>query len=251
MVEWYPEKYPEKIRNCMKNTLLEQTPMTRRTFTLTITPANPLQFSLSEFRSLLSRECAERTAKAGPGTTDGPVLSRYPPTLCGQLKHEIRVTGICQGADFLYSLARGNTEIGGENRCHIDTRDEEIRSEPFGIMDEEHEYEFITPWLALNQQNEKKFYLLQGKPARDAFMQKLLAAQLNTFVKSLEYSHELPIACTAHVRFVRERIDRQTVMIFKGRFRTNLRIPQYLGIGQSVSHGFGWVQEIPPGTDSW
>ena len=226
--------------------------MTRRIFTLTLTPANPLQFSITEFRSLLSRECAKRTAKADPGTMAGPGLSRYPPILCGQLKHEIRVTGICQGADFLYSLTRETTEIpGGENRCHIDTRDEEIRSEPFGITDEEHEYEFLTPWLALNQQNEKKFYLLQGKPARDAFMQKLLAAQLNTFAKSLEYSHELPIACTAHVRFVRERIERQTVMIFKGRFRTNLKIPQYLGIGQSVSQGFGWVQEIPRGTDLW
>jgi len=226
--------------------------MTRRIFTFTLTPENPLRFSLSEFRLLLSRGCAERTAQAGPGTTDGPVLSRYPPILCGQLKHEIRVTGICQGAEFLYSLVDGTMEILiGENRCHIDTRDEEIRSEPFGITDEEHEYEFITPWLALNQQNEKKFYLLQGKPARDAFMQKLLAAQLNTFAKSLEYSHELPIACTAHVRFVRERIDRQTVMIFKGRFRTNLKIPLYLGIGQSVSQGFGWVQEIPRGTDLW
>ena len=226
--------------------------MTRRIFTFTLSPANPLQFSLSEFRSLLTHQCAERTAQAGPGTTDNPFLSRYPPILCGQQKHEIRVAGLCQGADFLLSLVDGNTEIlDGNLRCHIDTRDAEIRTEPFGLTDEEHEYEFLTPWLALNQQNEKKFYLLQGKTARDAFMQKLLITQLNTFVKSLEYSPEKPVTCTAHVRFVRERIDRQTVMIFKGRFRTNLSIPQYLGIGQSVSRGFGWVQEIPRGSDLW
>jgi len=226
--------------------------MTRRIFTITITPENPLRFSLLEFRSALTRACAERTANAGPGTTDRPVLSRYPPILGGQQKHDIRVTGLCQGADFLFALACGNTEIlDGNLRCHIDTRDAEVRTEPFGITAEEHEYEFVTPWLSLNQQNEKKFYLLQGKPARDAFMQKLLAAQLNTFAKSLEYSPETPITCTAHVRFVRERIERQTVMIFKGRFRTNLTIPQYLGIGQSVSQGFGWVQEMPRGTDCW
>ena len=218
--------------------------MTLRIFTLTITPVNPLRFTLSEFRSLLARQCAEHTAVAGPGTISGPVLSRYPPILCGQLKHEIRVTGICQGADFLRQIMDGNTEIfDGNNRCIIDTRDTEIRSEPFEITDEEHEYEFLTPWLALNQQNEKKFYLLQGKPARDAFMQKLLTTQLNTLAKSLEYSPGKPVTCTARVRFIRERIERQTVMIFKGRFRTSLRIPQYLGIGQSVSQGYGWVQE--------
>lgn len=225
--------------------------MTLRIFTLTISPADPLRFSLPEFRSVIARRCAERSCTVAPGSPADPVLSRYPSILCGQLKSGIRVTGICQGADFLSQIVEGNTEIlDGNLRCQIDTRDAAIRTEPFGLTDEEHEYEFLTPWLALNQQNEKKFYLLQGKPARDAFMQKLLAAQLNTFVKSLEYSPDKPISCTAHVRFIRERIDRQTVMIFKGRFRTNLRIPQYLGIGQSVSQGFGWVQEIPPGTDS-
>ena len=216
--------------------------MILRMFSFTIKPANPLRFSLQEFRSHLSRNCTEH-----PRTNSNvPDLSRYPPILCGQLKHETRVTGICQGADFLYSLVDGNTEIlDNNNRCHIDTRDAEIRSEPFGITVEEHEYEFLTPWLALNQQNEKKFYLLQGKTARDAFMQKLLATQLNTFAKSLEYSSDNSITCTAHVRFIRERIEQQTVMIFKGRFRANLQIPQYLGIGQSVSRGFGWVREVP------
>lgn len=221
-----------------------------RIFGISLTPVNPDRFSLLDCRSQLTRRCAEQTA-AGPGTPAGPVLSRYPPVLCGQLKTGIRVTGICQGADLLSQMAAGAAEIlDGDLRCRVTTRDPEIRREQFGITDEEHEYEFITPWLALNQQNEKKFYLLQGKPARDAFMQKLLAAQLNTLAKSLEYTPARPVTCTAKVRFIRERIDRQTVMIFKGQFRTNLVIPHHLGIGQSVSQGFGWVQEISPGIDS-
>ena len=41
-----------------------------------------------------------------------------------------------------------------------------------GSSDKIHTYEFLTPWLALNQQNAKKFYDLKGKPKRDAFMTK-------------------------------------------------------------------------------
>jgi hypothetical protein len=33
-------------------------------------------------------------------------------------------------------------------------------------------------------------------------------------------------------------------MVFLGTFRTNLQIPAYFGIGQSVSQGFGTVREL-------
>jgi uncharacterized protein (UPF0254 family) len=108
-----------------------------------------------------------------------------------------------------------------------------------------HEYEFLTPWLALNQQYAKKFYDLSGKPARDAFMQDLLTRHLTTLAKSLDYELPEPVTCTAKVKFLRERIDRENVIVFLGKFRTNLCIPDYLGIGQSVSQGYGTIRAIP------
>lgn len=231
----------------MDTTKKTGTSMFLRMYGITLTPADPSRFSLSALRTALSHACAEYRAAHDDNRPPGTILSRYPPILCGQHGPALRITGLCQGADVLWQIVDHKPEIlDGTLRCHVDTRDAEIRCEPFGITDEEHEYEFITPWRALNQQNGKKFYLLQGKPSRDAFMQKLLTAQLNTLAKSLEYAPDRPITSSARVRFIRERIDRQTVMIFKGTFRTNLEIPQYLGIGQYVSQGSGWVQEIPP-----
>ena len=113
-----------------------------------------------------------------------------------------------------------------------------------------HTYEFLTPWLALNQQYAKKFYDLSGKPARDAFMQKLLLSHLNTLAKSLDYLPPEPVTCTAKVKFMRERIDRENVIVFMGKFSTNLRIPDYLAIGQSVSQGYGTVREISAGNET-
>jgi hypothetical protein len=34
-------------------------------------------------------------------------------------------------------------------------------------------------------------------------------------------------------------------MVFLGKFRTNLTIPDYFGIGQSVSQGFGTIRRVP------
>jgi len=215
-------------------------------FTLVLQPANPLQFSLSGFRSSLTRGLAEYHAEGQSGTPAGKIIHRYPALQCKQVKHDLMVIGICQGAGFIRQMTEEKTEIvPGENCCTIVSRDPGIREEEFGTSGRLHEYEFLTPWLALNQQYAKKFYDLKGKPARDAFMQKILTAHLNTLAKSLDYIPEEPVTCTAHIRFIRERIDRENVIVFLGKFRTNLCIPDYLGMGQSVSQGFGTIRKIP------
>lgn len=215
-------------------------------FTLFIEPANPLQFSLPELRASLTRQLAEYQAAGSPGTPGGQVIHRYPAIQCKQVRNDLIVIGICQGAGFLRQMVGDNAEImSGDNRCTIASRDPEIRNEEFGITESMYEYEFLTPWIALNQQYAKKFYDLKGKPARDNFMQKILTTHLNTLAKSLDYTPAGPVTCMAHVRFIRERIDRENVIVFLGKFKTNLCIPDYLAIGQSVSLGFGTIRKIP------
>jgi hypothetical protein len=217
---------------------------------LTLEPANPLQFSLPEFRSDLTRQLVKYPAPALPAGIAEHMIHRYPALQCKQVKGELMVIGICQGAGFLWQITSGNAELeAGDTRCTITSRDPGIRNEEFGIDGGIHTYEFLTPWLALNQQYAKKFYDLSGKPARDAFMLKLLLGNLNTLAKSLDYTPPIPVTCTAHVKFKRERIDRENVIVFMGKFTTNLRIPDYFGIGQSVSQGYGTIREIAGGNE--
>lgn len=221
--------------------------MILRFYTLTLEPVNPLQFSLPEFRSALTRQLVKDPAPVKNSGEDGKTLHRYPALLCKQVKGELVLVGICQGADFLWQITAGNQELeAGDISCRIISRDPVIRHEEFGIDGKMHSYEFLTQWLALNQQYAKKFYDLSGKPARDAFMEKLLVSHLTTLAKSLDYVPPEPVTCRAKVKFLRERIDRENVIVFLGKFSTNLRIPDYLGIGQSVSQGYGTVRGIFP-----
>jgi hypothetical protein len=160
--------------------------------------------------------------------------------------------GISQGAGWLCRSTHDRTILGtGESTCRITARDPAIRSEPFGVADASITYEFLTPWLALNQQHAKKFYDLNGKLQRDALMQKLLAAHLHTLAKSLDYGITIPVSCEAKVRFRRDRIGRENVMVFLGKFVTNLTIPDYLGIGLSVSQGYGTIKRITESSDTY
>ena len=214
-------------------------------FTLTLEPSDPLQFSVDELRSFFHKKSAEYT-RLHKGSTTG-FIHRYPVVQCKQIKNMLMVIGLSQGANLLLEISGGEKEFRiGENTCTISGRDQGIRNEAFSISDKIHTYEFLTPWLALNQQNAKKFYDLKGKPERDAFMQKILTGNLHTLAKSIDYDLPAPLTCKSRVRFKRERIHQENVMVFLGTFGTNLRIPDYLGIGQSVSLGFGTIRRIDP-----
>ena len=223
--------------------------MILRIFILTLEPENPLLFSIEELRSFLNKELAEYMALHRTNPTG--FVHRYPVLQCKQVKRDLIVTGISQGADCLCEVIRDQKTLGaGENTCRITACDPEVRSEPFGVMDIVTVYEFLTPWIALNQQHAKQFYDLNGKAQRDAFLQTLLSAHLATLAKSLDYRISTPVSCEAKVRFKRDRIGNENEIIFLGKFRTNLRIPDYLGIGRLVSQGYGTIKCIRESPDT-
>jgi hypothetical protein len=221
--------------------------MDLRLFTLVLEPENPVQFSLTELRAFFNVQLDRFTALHKDN--NGGFIHRYPAVQCKTAKNTLMAIGISQGADFLEEISRNQKCLAtGKNTCAVTSRDATVRLEPFGISGTMASYEFLTPWLALNQQNTRKFYELKGKPERDAFLQKLLAGGLGTLAKSLDYKLPEPISCEEMVRFRKDWIDNTSVMVFMGKFRTNLRIPDYLGMGQSVSLGFGTIRQIPDST---
>jgi len=224
--------------------------MILRTYMLCLEPEHPLRFSADELRAFLTTKMAEYTARHRDDP--GGFIHRYPVLQCKQVKTGLVVIGISQGAGCLFQSAHDQPVLGsGESTCRITARDPAIRSEPFGVTDTRVTYEFLTPWLALNQQHAKKFYDLNGKLQRDAFMHKLLASQLHTLAKSLDYKTAVPISCETKVRFRRDRIGRENVMVFLGKFSTTLTIPDYLGIGFSVSQGYGTIKRITESSDTY
>jgi Cas6b C-terminal domain/Cas6b N-terminal domain len=219
-------------------------------FTISLEPEHPLRFSVGELRSFLNKKITVYSAVHQNNAAG--FIHRYPALQCKQLKGDLITIGISQGASCLCQIAHDKVTLGtGENTCRITASDLAIRPEPFGIADTVFTYEFLTPWLALNQQHAKKFYDLKGKQQRDVFMQNLLTSQLISLSKSLDYDMISQICCEAKVRFRRERIDRENVMVFFGKFRTNLCIPDHLGIGRSVSQGYGTIKRITESPDTY
>jgi hypothetical protein len=214
-----------------------------RVFTLVLEPDNPVRFSLAGFREYLADKLNEYVTQQRNNSAG--FIHRYPAVQCKMIKNTLTVVGISQGAEFLKQETDYEEKISrGENSCTVVGRDAAVRTEEFGISPTTTDYEFLTPWLGLNQQNTKKFYELKGKQERDAFIGKILADGLATLAKSLDCKTPAPVTCRHTLRFRKDWIDNTSVMVFTGRFRTNLWIPDYLGIGRSVTLGFGTIHSI-------
>ena len=59
--------------------------------------------------------------------------------------------------------------------------------------------------------------------------------------KSLDYQVPDKIKCDIQVNIRKHRLKDVNVMTFAGGFQVNFIIPDYLGVGKSVSRGFGAV----------
>ncbi|MFA5236903.1 MAG: CRISPR-associated endonuclease Cas6 [Methanoregula sp.] len=217
--------------------------MILRTVTLTFDSTCPVHGSAPELRGFFATKFAEYTLIHRDEA--GSFIHRYPAVQCKVVKNFPTVIGINEGAEFLKQFADKSREINlGPETYRIAEHDIIIRDEEFGISETSPTYEFATPWLALSQENYKRFYKLTGKPARDEFIRKILIDTLLSLSKSLGCDIPTPITGETNLHFQKDRLDGVSVMAFTGKFQVNFQIPEYLGIGKSVSQGFGAVRKI-------
>jgi hypothetical protein len=155
------------------------------------------------------------------------------------------VVGVNEGAEVLKEVYDKFDEIRlGENVYEIVERGISVQSVDFGLSDKIHSYEFVSPWLALNQENYMKFYRMKSRDERDEFLRKVLIGNLLSMSKSLGYQVPSRIKCDVRVRIRKNRLKDVRVMGFVGGFQCNFLIPDFLGIGKSVSRGFGVVRRV-------
>jgi hypothetical protein len=116
-----------------------------------------------------------------------------------------------------------------------------VRNQEFGLVDKMHTYRFATPWFALNQENYKRFYLAGGRTERAGLLNKTLTGNILSMSKSLDYQVPDRITCETDVTIRKGRQKDTNIMTFTGTFWANFLIPEYLGLGKSVSRGFGAI----------
>mgnify|MGYP005835992125 CR=1 FL=1 len=153
------------------------------------------------------------------------------------------VLGINQGADVLQKIHEDIDYLKiGRSEYKIKEKNIILKTDYFGIVDETLPYSFLTPWLALNEKNYEKYQCLGTWAKKKDLLEKILIGNIISMSKSLGYTVPEPIkASISRMKEIPTTLKSTPMLGFLGTFSVNFEIPDYWGIGKSVSRGFGTV----------
>ena len=124
-------------------------------------------------------------------------------------------------------------------------KDMKIEDVEFGFADETFMYEFVSPWIGLNQTNFEKYNRATGE-SENQLLKQIMTGNILSMSKSLDYwlagDQKIKVALQLKERPV--NLKGKGMIGFTGIFKTNFVLPDHLGIGKSVSRGFGTVRRV-------
>ena len=177
---------------------------------------------------------------------NGKFLYLYPRIQYRTINGEAYIIGLEEGIQVVREIEpqletiqlKGNTHRVIQKQITF----QEVR---FGFAGLSIEYSFIKPWLALNEKNHSDYIQLKTKIKRDAFWKNILIGNILSISKSLGYIVEQQIRVDSLKLKEHKTSLKSTPMLgFLGTFLVNFEIPDYWGIGKSVSRGFGTVKRV-------
>jgi Cas6b C-terminal domain/Cas6b N-terminal domain len=124
-------------------------------------------------------------------------------------------------------------------------KDLKVEEVEFGYSDEIFMYEFASPWIGLNQKNFKK-YSDVGNDEKNEMLKRVMTGNILSMAKYLDcwLSQDQKIKIDHKLKETKVNLKGKSMTAFNGIFKTNFCLPNYLGIGKSVSRGFGAVRRM-------
>jgi hypothetical protein len=156
------------------------------------------------------------------------------------------VLGINEGADVLQRIHDDIDYLKvGRDEYRIKVRTIVLKTDYFGLTDINIPYSFLTPWLALNEKNYEKYMKIGSWQKRKELLESILIGNIISMSKSLGYTIPAPVnADIDRLKEVKTTLKGNPMLGFLGTFSINFEIPDYWGIGKSVSRGFGTIKRL-------
>jgi hypothetical protein len=182
-------------------------------------------------------------------TEDNKPVYRYPVVQYKIIDGKPLLIGIKEGIDSLWKVFDDISELNIDNTVHeIFDKKSLLKQINIGISKNQIPYSFLTPWLALNEKNYEKYQKLGSWPKRKELLEKILIGNIISMSKGLGYTVPAPIEINIkNMKEVQTSLKGTPMLGFLGSFSVNFEIPDFWGVGKSVSRGFGTVVKTEDG----
>jgi len=166
----------------------------------------------------------------------------YPRVQVKILNEQIYIVGIGEGVGPIKLLAKKLESMDfGNITFQILDMDIEESFDRFHPVDKLIRYRFVTPWVALNQTTGSRYRFLNNVD-RINFLNRLLGQNIVFMAREMgmELDENIFSKVTLSSLFPRP-VDENNWGAFEGEFRANFILPNYLGIGNGITRGYGTI----------
>ncbi len=174
---------------------------------------------------------------------DGRLRYKYPLVQYKIVKGVPMLVGLAEGADLLLDLFFDIKTLQlGELTVNVYSKNiKRELYEPKILTSDYNKYRFMSLWMALNQNNYKKYLEFTEGPEVMMFLSKILIGNVLSFYKGVGFTAEEKIQVLPLVIPKVTTFKNKKMIAFTGDFYCNAGLPDYVGIGKSVSRGFGTI----------
>ncbi|RMF07089.1 MAG: hypothetical protein D6762_08235, partial [Candidatus Neomarinimicrobiota bacterium] len=212
-------------------------------------------------RSVTVRVITDKPVKKTPYQVKGVLMRLFPeeeivPMLDGRyrdrflyprvqvkiLNEQIYMVGIGEGVDAILAIAKQMEILDFGNITFqvldVDIEEHDDRLRPTNRLIR---YRFITPWVALNQMTGSRYRFLNN-PERVSFLNRLLGQNIVFIAREMgmELTEKVYTKVSLSSLFPKP-VDENAWGAFFGEFRTNFILPNYLGVGNGITRGYGAI----------
>ena len=171
-------------------------------------------------------------------------LYQYPRIQYKTINHTKMVLGLAEGVDVLQSIYNQyDLIILDRHTYQIYSKEIILKEEDFRVTSENIKYEFLIPWFALNEENYQRYKKYNYSERTDQ-LKSILIRNIMAIAKTFQYFVDSKIIVNTNLKENPIKFKGEDMIGFLGAFQVNFKLPNYIGLGKSVSRGFGTIKKI-------
>ena len=173
---------------------------------------------------------------------DGTLRYKYPLVQYKVVNEVPTLVGLNDGASLLTELFLKISELKiGHIVYPVMQKNLDHSHAQAGMDTNLHSYRFANLWMALNQENHSQYVKMENMADKQNLLNTILRNNVLSFFKGVNIWVDSPIMVKGTFSEHETQFKGKPMAAFSGEFVSNAILPVLVGIGKSVSRGFGTV----------